>query len=337
MEMVREGGLFPSQDQGRTIVSQIDYSKYLVTRPLYENLKGVKNRQSPVMTYLSSRQVPEANYLLNIGWVTGIPEPNPHIYEHVHDYDEIILNWGGDYRTPQDLGAEIVMYVGGQPIRFNTTTSFFIPRGVPHGPMIWNKFERPHVQMSLMLGTGSYEEAFAKSGIDVPKKSLPKKTVEFDYEQYAIRSPIREAGAEFIKGRTAPTMTYMSGLHIPGVKYYIEFGWTFDMPVTRKIIGSGDDKKMQMPAMAHKNFEELVLHIGGDPENPEDLGGDMVFWVGGQPLEFNKSSALFIPKGVLHGPIKLNKYEKPHIVMAIMLGAGNVKDGWEGSFIEGKQ
>jgi len=31
-----------------------------------------------------------------------------------------------------------------------------------------------------------------------------------------VRSPMREAGAEFVKGRTSPTMTYMSGVQVPG-------------------------------------------------------------------------------------------------------------------------
>lgn len=88
-----------------------------------------------------------------------------------------------------------------------------------------------------------------------------------------------------------------------------------------------------MPEMAHKNYDEIVLHIGGDPSYPEDLGADMEFTVGGQPLRFNNTSALFIPRGLRHGPIKCLEYRKPHIVMAIMCGAGTLKEGWGDSFI----
>jgi hypothetical protein len=310
-------------------MNALNYEKYLVRKPLYEAFPGIRNRQSPTMTFLSAAQIPEAKCYLELGWINGLPDPNPHIYEHVHNYDEIILHWGNDHETPQELGAEIEFYIGGQPITFNTTTGIFIPRGVRHGPLTWKKFHRPHIQMSLLLGTGSFNEGWEQSGIREAKRTLPQKTDKFDYQQYVIRSPIREAGAEFIQGRTAPTLTYMSGNHIPGVKYYIEMGWTFDMPVTRRIVRDG-----QMPAMAHRNYEEIVLHFGGDPQNPEDLGGDIEFVVGGQPLRFDTSSALFIPRNLLHGPIKCLEYRKPHIVMAIMLGAGTVKEGWEGSFKE---
>jgi hypothetical protein len=307
-------------------MAEIDYERYLVRRPLYEAFGGVKNRQSPTMTMMSSAQVSEAEYYIEPGWIYDIPEPNPSLHEHAHDYDEIVLHWGGNHETPQVLGGEIEFYVGGQPIVFNTTTAFYIPKGTMHGPVIWKKFDRPHMQMAIMCGTGTAAEAWGESGIAEAKERLPRKKDKFDYEQYAVRSPMREAGAEFTAGRTSPTMTYMSGVQVPGVKYYIEMGWTFGMPVSKITRGA-------MPEMAHKNYDEIVLHIGGDPDNPEDLGADIEFWVGGQPLRFDTTSALFIPRGLRHGPIKCLEYRKPHLVIAMMCGAGTIKEGWEGSFM----
>ncbi|OGO29902.1 MAG: hypothetical protein A2Z29_05745 [Chloroflexi bacterium RBG_16_56_11] len=303
-----------------------DYEKYLVRKPLYEAFGGVKNRQSPAMTFMSNKQVPGANHYIEIGWVHGIPEPNPGLAEHVHDHDEIVFYWGGNHESPQVLGAEIEFYVGGQPVTFNTTTAIYIPAGTPHAPVTWKKFTSPHIQMAMMLGSGSAPTAWH----DGVSKKIEKKPMEkrkaFDYEGYVVRSPMREAGAEFVRGRTSPTMTYMSGVQIPGVKYYIEMGWTFDMPLSR-------NPDSAMPEMVHKNFDEIVLHIGGDPAAPEDLGADLEFYVGGQSLAFNTSSALFIPRGLHHGPIFCRQYRKPHIVMAIMCGAGTVKEGWSDSFI----
>jgi hypothetical protein len=174
------------------------------------------------MTYMSSKQVPEANYYIELGWIYDIPDPNPHVHEHVHDFDEIVLHWGGNPEMPQVLGGEIEFYIGGQSITFNTTTGIFIPKGVPHGPLIWKKFTFPHIEMAFMLGTGDVTKGWRKSGIKEPKKTLPTKTDKFDYEQYVIRSPIREAGG-IIKNRQSPTMTYMSRHHINVANYYIEF------------------------------------------------------------------------------------------------------------------
>jgi hypothetical protein len=301
-------------------MAEIDYEKYLVRKPNYEAFGGVKNRQSPTMTMMSNRQVPGCNYYIEPGWIYGIPEPNPSLHEHVHEYDEIVMHWGGDYRRPQVLGGEIEFYVGGQPIIFNTTTFIYIPRGTPHGPVIWRKHDFPHMQMAMMIGTGSAGEAWDDSGISESKNSLPVKKKDFDYEQYAVRSPMREIAGD-VTGRTSPTMTYMSGVQVPGVKYYIEYGWTFGMPFSKSLGTS-------IPEMVHKDYDEIMLFLGGDPQNPEDLGGVVEFYVGGQLLTFDTTSALFIPRGLRHGPLRYKKYQRPHIAIAIMCGAGTMQEGW---------
>jgi hypothetical protein len=301
-------------------MAESKYEKYAVRKPIYEAGPGFKGRQSPTMTFMSSKQVPEANYYIELGWIYDIPSPNPHIHEHVHDYDEIIIHWGGNPEIPQVLGGEITFYIGGQPITFNTTTGIFIPKGVPHGPLIWNKFDFPHIEMTLILGTGDPTKAWGESGISKPKEGLPVKKDKFDYEQYVIRSPMREAGANFESGRQSPTMTYMSRQQINVANYYIEFGWIWDIV------------KPGIPEMAHKKFDEIVLHIGGDPDNPEDLGGVMEFGMGGDMLQFDKSYGMYVPRGLRHGPLNWLEVKKPFIEMAIMLGCGTMMEGWGDSF-----
>lgn len=299
-------------------MAESKYERYVVRKPLYEAVPGVKNRQSPAMTFMSSRQVPECNYYIQIGWIYDIPAPNPHVHEHVHDFDEIIHYWGGDLDTPQVLGGEIEFYIGGQPVTFNTTTSMFIPKGTPHGPVTWKKFQFPHMEMVLALDNGNPVESIEKSGIMEPKKALPKKTTKFDYEQYVIRSPMREAAIGF-KGLQSPSMTYMSSIQINAANHYIDWAWVSDI-VEPKI---GEH--------VHNANDELVLHIGGDPNNPEDLGADMEYGIGGDLLQFNTSYGVFLPKGLRHGPLNWKKVRKPHVEMAIVFGVGTFHERMEGS------
>lgn len=299
---------------------KIDYEKYLIRKPLYEAFGGVKNRQSPTMTMISNKQIPGCNYYMEPGWIYGIPEPNPSLHEHVHDYDEIVMHIGGNYKMPQVLGGEVEFYVGGQPIVFNTSTAFYIPRGTPHGPVIWKNFQFPHLQMAIMLGTGSVGEAWEESGIHDEKIAFPKKNKDFDYEQYVVRSPMREV-APGVTGHTSPTLTYMSSVQVPGVKYYIEYGWTFGIPVSKNF-GNG------VPEMVHNNYDEIILFLGGDPQNPEDLGADIEFYLGGQALTFDTTSTVFIPRGLRHGPLSCKKYRRPSIALAMMCGAGTFKEAW---------
>ncbi len=300
-----------------------EIQKYVVSKPIYEaGYPGVKGRQHPTMTLVSEKQIPGCNYYIELGWINSIPTPNPHIFQHVHDYDEIVLHWGGDWERPQVLGGEITFYVGGQPITFNTTTGIFIPAGVPHGPLIWNKFEFPHIEMAMMLGTGDPFKGWGQSGISASKDGLPVKKDKVDYEQYVLRSPLRESpGAISGKGRQSPTMTYMSEIQIPGTKIYLEFGWIWEVTDTIR-------------EMKHDKFDEIVMHIGNDPENPEDLGADMTFGLGGEEMQFNTNFAMYIPKGVAHGPLIWHKVRRPHIEMAIMLGAGTLKDGWGSDMLD---
>jgi hypothetical protein len=288
---------------------KINYEKYLIRKPLYEAFGGTKNRQSPTMTMMSNKQIPGVNYYIEPGWIYGIPEPNPSLHEHVHDFDEIVMHLGGDYRLPQVLGGEIDFYVGGQPITFNTSTTFFIPKGTPHGPVIWKKFEFPHLQMAIMCGTGSMGEAWEESGIHEKKIALPEKNKDFDYEQYVVRSPIREKG-------TGGALTYMSSLHVPGVKYHIEYNW-----ITEKSSSRIEDIK----EMVHRDADEIILNLGGDPQNPEDLGAEMEFLFGRHVLTLNTTSTLFVPCGIKHRPLRYDEFRKPHIFVAIMCGVGVIK------------
>ena len=144
---------------------KIDYEKYLVRTPLREAGGIVQGRQSPTMTYMSSDQVPEANYYIELGWIHDMPDPNPHIHEHKHNFDEIVLHWGGDPDNPEDLGGEIEFCMEGHPFSFDTTTGIFMPRGTRHGPLTWKRVTKPHIQMAFMLGTGSMSEGWGESGI----------------------------------------------------------------------------------------------------------------------------------------------------------------------------
>ena len=93
------------------------------------------------------------------------------------DYDEILLHIGTDPDTPQDLGATIELPLGGQPIVFNTTTSVFIPKGTARGPLTWKDFRRPHIQMSMILGSGDPYGGLDKTGMGKTAAIYPERRV----------------------------------------------------------------------------------------------------------------------------------------------------------------
>lgn len=145
-------------------MAQSQYARYLVTEPLRElgapPAPPVANRQDSSMTFMSNDLVPGSNVYVEFSWVYGIPDPNPHILEHVHeDYNEIVVHIGSDPNNPHDLGGELELSMEGEPLVINKTSALYVPRGMKHGPIIWKKFSRPHLQMSIVLGAGTLAQA----------------------------------------------------------------------------------------------------------------------------------------------------------------------------------
>ena len=289
------------------------YEKYLVRRPMYEVGGNVKGRQAPTMTYMSNDLVPGCNLYIDLSWIYALPEPNPHVFEHSHNYDKIVLHIGADTENFEDLGGEIEYYVGGQPLAFDTTTALYIPKGIKHGPITWKKFTKPHIEMSIMLGAESTEEGWLSGDISKQKEGLPQKKDDIDYEKYLVRHPAILEGTDVTEAIKSPAKIYMSSDLIPESNVYIDFGWIPDFP----------DPNPPIPDHLH-DYEEVVLLIGGNPNNPEDLGAELEFCVGDQPLTFDTTVACYLPKSIKHGPLTWKKYDRPHLLMPIIIGAGTL-------------
>jgi hypothetical protein len=150
-------------------MAKVDYNKYLVRKPVYEvgiAAVGQRGHQAPSMTYMSDALVPGSNTYVEISWIYDVPEPNPYVFEHAHNYDEIVMHIGNDPENPESLGAEMTIEVEGQPLSFDRTTALFLPAGTKHGPLTWQKVTRPHIEMTVMLGCGDLKLASPGSNPD---------------------------------------------------------------------------------------------------------------------------------------------------------------------------
>jgi hypothetical protein len=140
---------------------------------------------------------------------------------------------------------------------------------------------------------------------------------QLNFSKYHIKVPVREVGANMkVKGVTLPTRTYMSNKLVPGSNVYLEFTWITQMP----------EPAFVLPRVHTHDYDQVTLLIGSDPERPEYLGGEVESYLGGQKMVSDKTNALFIPKGVEHGLVTWKSFEKPHIMMSIMLGTGSFED-----------
>jgi hypothetical protein len=89
----------------------------------------------------------------------------------------------------------------------------------------------------------------------------------------------------------------------------------FFLDTTLVVRPTGAEKPRIKPHY-HDSNEYLIFH-GTDPEDPFNLGGEVEFWVDGEKYIVNKSCAVFIPKGLLHGPLTTLKVERPFLSISV--------------------
>lgn len=317
-------------------MSDTDYGRLLVQDPArevgVEEQDEIVGHEYPTRTYMNKNLVPESTLYTDMGWIYQMPDPNPHIYEHYHkDYDEIILHIGSDPDNPEDLGAKVNFVVEGQEITIDKTSAIYLPKEVKHGPVTWEEFDRPHIQMSILPGAGTVDEADPgghREG-ETGRENVLGSGDDFNYENLLVQEPAREIDTSIeggVKGRDYPTRTYLSKDLVPQADLYLELGWIKEMP----------DPSTHVFEHYHKDYNEIVYHIGSDPDNPEDLGGKIEFQVEGQPLTIEKTSAIFLPKGVKHGPVTWKEFDRPHIEMTAILGAGTMDEADPAGRIKGE-
>jgi hypothetical protein len=76
------------------------------------------------------------------------------------------------------------------------------------------------------------------------------------------------------------------------------------------------------PVPAHNHdFDEYLCQFGTDPNNPHDLGGEIEIYLGGEKHIIDKSCIIYIPKGLVHGPIRFIKVNRP----IFFVSCGNTK------------
>lgn len=83
------------------------------------------------------------------------------------------------------------------------------------------------------------------------------------------------------------------------------------------------------PPHIHKDAE-LLFHIGSDPNNPQDLGAEIEFYLGPE-LEkhvITKSCVIYIPPNFIHSPWKPLRTTRPWIFIEVNQGPTHTEKGY---------
>lgn len=64
--------------------------------------------------------------------------------------------------------------------------------------------------------------------------------------------------------------------------------------------------------LPHKHdFDEIIGFAGSNRNHPRELGGEIEFWLDGEPYTLTKTCFIFIPKGVMHCPVVIKRIDTP--------------------------
>ena len=103
---------------------------------------------------------------------------------------------------------------------------------------------------------------------------------------------------------------------------YINFegGQQFHSKMSVLYLVVRDDKSNGDTPHIH-DFDEYLSFIGLDPDNPDYLGGEIDLCLGEEREKhtINKSTTVFIPKGMKHLPITFKKIDKPFVLAHLFL------------------
>ena len=72
--------------------------------------------------------------------------------------------------------------------------------------------------------------------------------------------------------------------------------------------------------------DEIIGFFGSDPQNPHDLGGEIEMWLEDEKHIITKTAMLFVPAGMKHCPLVLNRVDRPIFHFTTVTGKRYIKD-----------
>jgi mannose-6-phosphate isomerase-like protein (cupin superfamily) len=227
--------------------------------------------------------------------------------EHIHDFDEAIGFIGSRADNPRDLGGEMEVWLGGEKYLITKSCLIFVPKGLKHCPIRFNRIDSPVLFFTFGLAT-----RYSRT----PTAFQPDKSAERKFEKYiSYNVNPNKVSAESVKrmdeanrkiGSTVKGTRLLDLDQIDG-SFYTDFVWLWP----------GSAKGNSEVEHSH-DFDEVIGFIGArGQQNPNDLGGEIEVWVAGEKHRINRSCLIWVPKGTRHCPIRFNRIDSPVLFFTV--------------------
>ena len=203
-----------------------------------------------------------------------------------HTSDKVMAFLGADPGNHEDLGAEIELWLENDKLTITETCFVFIPAGVAHGRMAVRNVRNPFIHYFMLMTSSFYDEEPAQA--TAPVGAYADKVV---YKYAPPNGFVPEAPEGFLT-----LLLWIDHAKLAGAPY-MEAVWFHT---------SNDDG----PPTHKHDFDELIGFLGNDPNNPQELNGEVGFFLDDEMVKFTKSCVSYIPRGTDHSPIIVPRLDR---------------------------
>jgi hypothetical protein len=149
-----------------TRVGQGKYGKYIIEDPklvkdmLFHDLRKPSGFTYPDEVYIDAELCPEAGSWVDMNWIWEKTDPRELPELHRHPFAEIVLLIGSNPKDLRDLGGELSWGMGegdeAETFTLTKTTAIYVPANLAHAPLIFERVDRPILNVAIGLDTGDY-------------------------------------------------------------------------------------------------------------------------------------------------------------------------------------
>lgn len=275
-------------------------TKYFSFEPLYRSrVFTIEPEDAYVQTAGMDGDIYEGCIFQYAGWFVKPLKSDGFVKHHS---DKLIMLIGSNPDDPENLNAEIELWIENDRLVLTQTSIVFVPAGVSYGRMKIRNLKKPVFHYTCHTNTDRYEA--------IPSEPTAPLGVYAGYrvEKYAPVDGFLPPAPEGFLTR----LLWIDDKKLSGAPY-LESVWFHTVNDTG-------------PETHTHDFDEIIGFFGGDAEHPEELNAELSFQIGDETLTFTRSCLLYLPRGVPHSPILVPELERSLIHFSGGNGGSYIKE-----------
>ena len=145
------------------IITGVTPGRISVEVPKGDKIPAKSSADTGPLVIFSDDFLKEATTKVEYGFIMGDTEigTGKGFGAHKHNYGEIFLFLGTNAKDTHYLGAEAEFWLGEgkefEKVKFNTSSSVYVPPGTAHFPLIWRNVKRPVMMVVIVPATSKHE------------------------------------------------------------------------------------------------------------------------------------------------------------------------------------